>query len=104
MVLAEESILTDDFLRELMNVGEVDILVGLPTYNDAATAGRVVQAVRAGLLKYFPRQREVIINADGGSKDATQELVRAASISDMQHVSSPQALRTLHSVSTRYEG
>jgi glucosylglycerate synthase len=102
--LAEESILSDDFLRELMNVGEVDILIGVPTYNSAATVGQVVQAIRAGLLKYFSRQRAVIINADGGSRDATQELVRAASISDMQHAAHPQALRTLHSISTRYEG
>jgi len=102
--LAEETILTDDFLRELMNVGEVDILIGVPTYNSAATVGGVVQAIRAGLLKYFPRQRAAIINADGGSSDATPELVRAASISDAQHAAHPQALRTLHSISTRYEG
>ena len=102
--MAEETILTDDFLRELMNVGEVDILVGVPTYNSAATVGGVVQALRAGLLKYFPRQRAVIINPDGGSSDATQELVRAASISDAQHAAHPQALRTLHSISTRYDG
>ena len=102
--MAEESILTDDFLRELMNVGEVDILVGVPTYNDAATVGRVLQVIRSGLLKYFPRQRAVIINADGGSRDATQELVRAASINDMQQARNPEALRTLHSISTRYEG
>jgi len=63
--LAEESILTDDFLRELMNVGEVDLVIGVPTYNDAKTVGQVVQAIRTGLLKYFPRHRSVIINADG---------------------------------------
>ena len=102
--MAEESILTDDFLRELMNVGEVDIMVGVPTYNDAATVGQVVQAIRTGLLQYFPRQRAVIINADGGSRDATQELIRAASISDMQPAHNPVSLRTLHSISTRYEG
>ena len=102
--MAEESILSDDFLRELMNVGEVDILIGVPTYNSAATVGQVVQAVRAGLLKYFPRQRAVIINPDGGSRDETQELVRAASISDMRHAANVQALRTLHSISTRYNG
>ena len=102
--MAEENILTDDFLRELMNVGEVDILVGVPTYNDASTVGQVVQAIRSGLLKHFPRQRAVIINADGGSRDTTQELVRAASISDMQPAHNPQALRTLHSISTRYQG
>ena len=49
--MPEESILSDDFVRELMNVGEVDIVVGVPTYNDAQTVGQVVQAVRAGLLQ-----------------------------------------------------
>lgn len=102
--MPEESILSDDFLRELMNVGEVDILIGVPTFNDARTVGQVVQAIRAGLLRYFPRQRAVIINADGGSKDDTQELVRAASISDLQHAANLQALRTLHCVSARYNG
>jgi hypothetical protein len=102
--LAEESILSDDFLRELMNVGEVDILVGLPTYNDAQTVGQVVQAVRGGLLQYFPRQRAVIINADGGSKDDTQEIVRASSISDLGRTTNLHSLRTLHSVSTQYAG
>ena len=102
--MAEESILTDDFLRELMNVGEVDLVIGVPTFNDAKTVGQVVQAIRAGLLKYFPRHRSVIINADGGSKDGTQDLVRAASISDLQHVSNVSALRTLHCISTQYPG
>src|SRR5207302_7199981 len=92
------------FIRELINVGEVDIVVGVPTYNDGRTVGQVVQAVRAGLLKYFPRERSVIINADGGSRDGTQDLVRAASISDLGIGSQVHALRTLHSISTHYEG
>lgn len=102
--MAEGSILTDDFLRELMNVGEVDILIGVPTLNAAATVGPVVQCVRAGLLKYFPRQRAVIINVDGGSRDSTQDLIRATAISDLGRASNPNALRTLHSISTTYEG
>jgi glucosylglycerate synthase len=102
--LPEESILSDEFIRELINVGEVDILVGVPTHNDARTVGQVVQRVRAGLLKYFPRARSVIINADGGSHDGTQNLIRAASISDLGASSDVQALRTLHSISTHYEG
>lgn len=101
--MPEESILTDDFLRELINVGEVDLLIGVPTFNDAATVGQVVQAVRVGLLKYFPRQRAVIVNMDGGSRDGTQDLVRAASISDLA-APNLQALRTLHCISTRYPG
>ncbi len=102
--MAEESVLTDDFLRELINVGQVDVLIGIPTYNDAETVGQVVQTLRAGLLRYFPRHRAVIINADGGSKDATQDLVRAASISDLQHGPNLHTLRTLHCISTQYPG
>ena len=102
--MPDESILSDDFIRELMNVGEVDIVVGVPTYNDARTVGPVVQSIREGLLKYFPRERVVIVNADGGSRDGTQDLVRAAAISDQGYAPSIQALRTLHSISTRYEG
>jgi len=101
--MAEESILSDDFVRELMNVGDVDIVVGVPTHNDGRTVGQVVQAVRAGLLKYFPRERAVIINADGGSHDGTQDLVRAAAISDLSATADIHALRTLHSISTQYE-
>ncbi len=102
--MPEGSILSDDFIRELISVGEVDIVVGLPTYNDGRTVGQVVQAIRAGLLKYFPRERVVIINADGGSRDGTQDLVRAASISDLRVTTDVRALRTLHSISTQYEG
>jgi glucosylglycerate synthase len=101
--LPEDSILSDDFVRELMNVGDVDIVVGLPTYNDARSVGPVVHAVRTGLLQYFPRERSVIVNADGGSRDGTQDLVRAAAISDLSTTSDVHALRTLHSISTQYE-
>jgi len=102
--LPEENILTDDFLRELMNVGEVDILIGMATCNDAKTAGDVILAVRAGLLKCFARQRAVIINVDCASQDGTPDLVRAASISDIPHASNLHALRTLHCVSTQVAG
>ena len=102
--MAEESILTDEFLRQLIDVGEADVLVGVPTYNNAATVGQVVQTIRAGLLKYFPRERAVIVNADGGSRDQTCELVRGASINDLQHSTDLNALRTLHSISAEYAG
>jgi len=100
--LAEETLLTDDFLRQLINVGEVDILVGLRTHNNAKTIEPVVRAIQAGILKCFPRERAVIINADGGSQDGTPELVIGASIDDVWSVSKVYALRTLHSISTRY--
>ena len=102
--MAEESVLTDEFLRQLINVGEADILVGVPTYNNAATVGQVVQTIRAGLLKFFPRERAVIVNADGGSRDQTPDLVRGASINDAQVSADIHALRTLHCISAEYPG
>ena len=100
--MAEETLLTDDFLRQLINVGEVDILVGLRTHNNAKTIEPVIRAIQAGILKCFPRERAVIINADGGSQDRTPELIVGASIDDVWNVSKVYALRTLHSISTRY--
>src|SRR5246127_362592 len=100
--LAEESVLTDDFLRQLINVGEVDILVGLPTHNNAKTIGSIVHAIQSGILRGFPRERAVIINADGGSRDGTPELVTGISIDDVRPVSNIYALRTMHSITTKY--
>jgi len=100
--LAEETLLADDFLRQLINVGEVDILVGLPTHNNAKTIEPVIRAIQTGILKCFPRERAVIINADGGSQDRTPELVVGASIGDVWSASKVYALRTMHSISTRY--
>jgi hypothetical protein len=102
MKLAEESYLTDDFLRQLINVGEVDILVGLPTHNNAKTIGSIVRTIQSGILRGFPRERTVIINADGGSRDGTPELVTGVSIDDARRASNPYALRTLHAISTKY--
>jgi hypothetical protein len=98
--LAEESFLTDDFLRQLINVGEVDILVGLPTHNNAKTIGSIVSTIQSGLLRGFPRERAVIINVDAGSRDGTPELVTGISIDDMRPGSNLNALRTLHSITT----
>ncbi len=102
--MPEESILTDEFLRQLISVGEADILVGVPTYNNADTVGPVVQAIRAGLVKYFPRERAVIINPDAGSRDQSTDLAGGASITDLERISGLHTLRTLHSFSVQYPG
>lgn len=97
-----ESILSDDLLRQLISVGEVDVIVGLPTHNHAKTVGTVTQVIQAGILKYFPRERAVIINADGGSRDGTPEIVTGVSIDDVRRASNLYALRTMHSISAQY--
>jgi hypothetical protein len=100
--LAEESFLSDDFVRQLINIGEVDILVGLPTHNNVKTVGAIVQQIQSGILKSFPRERAAIINVDAGSRDGTPELVTGISIDDANRRSNLYALRTLHAISTQY--
>src|SRR5207248_237174 len=71
-------------------------------HNNAKTIGSIVQNIQTGILKCFPRERVAIINADGGSRDGTPETITGASIDDLRRTSNPYALRTLHSISTKY--
>jgi hypothetical protein len=100
----DESTLSDALLRALMAVGQVDVLVGLPTLNNAATVVNVVRAIHVCFTRDFPRLRTVMINADGGSTDGTPELVRAASVTDADVVQTSFTLRTLHRVVAPYHG
>src|SRR5262249_17000579 len=82
--LSEESFLSDEFVRQLVGVGEIDIMVGLPTHNSAKTIGPAVTAIQDGIVHWFPRERAAIINADGGSRDGTPDLVVNAAIDDVR--------------------
>jgi hypothetical protein len=102
--LAEETVLSDELLQQLIAVGEVDILVGIPTCNNAKTIGQVVRAVQVGFVKYFPRDRTVLITPDGGSTDGTPDLVRNASVEDFRPLMAAQPLRTVHRITSPYHG
>jgi hypothetical protein len=102
--VAQDSVLSDELLHHLMAVGHVDVLVGVPTLNNAATIRPVVKAVHQAFARYFPRDRTVIINSDGGSEDGTPSLVRNASIDDTDTVTLSHSLRTVHRISTPYHG
>jgi glucosylglycerate synthase len=99
-----ESTLSDALLKQLMAVGQVDVLVGLPTLNNAATVVDVARAIHACFTRDFPRLRTVLINSDGGSTDGTPDLVRQASFADVDVVQTSHSLRTLHRVVAPYHG
>ena len=66
----------DDRLRDgLASVGRADLLVGIPSFNNAGTVGHVARTVAEGLRTHFPGATPVIVNADGGSKDGTPDVV-----------------------------
>ena len=102
--MAQDSVLSDELLHHLMAVGHVDVLVGVPTLNNASTIRPVVRAVHQAFSRYFPRDRAVLINSDGGSDDGTPGLVRNASIDDTDTVTVSHSLRTMHRISTPYHG
>jgi glucosylglycerate synthase len=95
--LSEETLLSDDFIRQLVSVGEVDLLVGIPSRNNCRTIGKVVRAAEESVLRNFRRQRTVLINVDAGSRDGTPQAVRDASILGANGF---ESLRTLRWITT----
>jgi hypothetical protein len=75
-------VLPREALQRLSELGAVDIVIGIPSYQNAGTIGHVVGAAQAGLAKYFPQRRAVILNSDGGSTDGTPDVVRDLATSD----------------------
>ena len=102
--MPEESLLSDDLLHQLVAVGQVDILVGLPTLNHASTVPDIVRTVQASFSTYFPRQRTLLLNSDGGSDDNTPALVRDRRLDEAGTVTVSHRLRTSHRISTPYHG
>ena len=66
----------------LQNLGRLDILIGVPCYNNQMTIGHVVSVVGEGLAKYYPDLRSGILVSDGGSLDDTREWAEWSPIPD----------------------
>ena len=67
--------LQDEARQRLAEIGQADILVGIPSYNNADTIGHVVRTAAEGMVKHFPDMKPVLINSDGGSPDGTRQVV-----------------------------
>jgi len=70
--------LPPDVERQLENLAPAEVAVSVPTYNNASTISKVVEAIRVGLEKHFEGVPAVLINTDAGSSDATTERVGEA--------------------------
>jgi hypothetical protein len=102
--VSSDTLLPDALVRDLMAVGQVDVLVGIPTLDNAATIRHVVQAVNGAFARYFPRDRTVLLNSDGGSTDDTPAIVRDTAVDDAGTVTVSHQLRTMHRISAPYHG
>jgi hypothetical protein len=76
--MAESSALPADMRDALRTQERADLVVGIPSFRNAATIGHVTEAAAEGLRRNFPDMRAVIVNADGGSEDGTSDRVRAS--------------------------
>ena len=102
--MAPSDILSPEVQQSVSKLGEADIVIGIPSYNNARTIGHVVRAVSAGLAKHFPEQRTVIVNSDGGSKDGTPEAVLAAEHESEKLLLIRHPLYPVHKITTPYHG
>jgi glucosylglycerate synthase len=99
-----DELFPSELKTRLEQIGEVDLVVGIPSYNNARTIGHVVRAVSVGLAKHFPECRSLIVNSDGGSRDKTQEIVMQAEsgADDLLLLSYP--MQPSYRISTPYHG
>jgi hypothetical protein len=69
-------------LERIATLKTADVAIGIATYNNADTAGKVIEAVQAALRDPLAGRRGVIINADGGSTDGTVEKITGLDAED----------------------
>src|SRR3981189_1077090 len=74
--------LDDRLVSGITKIGSADVVVGIPSFRNAATIGYVAATAAKGLREHFPGARVAIVNADGGSEDGPPERV-AAGASDV---------------------
>lgn len=98
------SLFSDELLRQLIAVGQVDVIAGIPTHDNAATVADVVRAVRAAFVEWFPRERTVLVALDGGSTDGTAERLHQAAAAGPGTLAASHGLRTTHQVNAPYHG
>jgi len=97
----DESFLSDDFLRQLISVGDVDLLVGISSPNGQGKAGQFVPAVEEGLLRNFKRERIAFVQVETGSKNENGRPVLMEGA--MGKRGGIESLRTLRWITARVE-
>jgi len=90
--------------EKLSAMGGAEIIVGIPSYNNADTIGQVVRVALEGLQKYFPARRALIVNSDGGSKDRTVQAIDPAHLNTPMILSVSHPLYPMHHLTTPYHG
>jgi glycosyltransferase involved in cell wall biosynthesis len=63
----------DIIIENPQNINSADIIVGIPSYNEADSIAFPTDVVGRGLTQFFPDKKGVIINVDNNSLDGTKD-------------------------------
>ncbi|MGB9423423.1 MAG: hypothetical protein WBQ61_06505 [Candidatus Acidiferrum sp.] len=103
--MAEETFLADDLLRQLMSVGEVDLLVGVSAFAAPDAVASTVQAIEQSFQQHFGRQRVVIVLMDNGLVTKTSLAAAADDVPPKNvRVHGISSLRTIHRLIADFAG
>jgi hypothetical protein len=101
--LAEDTFLDDDLLRQLMAVGEVDLLVGIVSHGNASTTTEAVLAIERSFQQRFTRQRAVIVDAYGADKDEASAASGPSNVPEQNvRLADSMSLRTIQRVTADF--
>lgn len=70
-----EAIQSEHIEETVGELGPLELVVGIPSYNNVSTIGHVLRAAQAGLANYFGERKALIVNSDGDSDDGTAAAV-----------------------------
>lgn len=87
------NILRDEVRNKIKELHNVDLVVGIPSFNNALTIGGVVKTFSEGIKKYYPNFKSLIVNSDGCSVDKT-----------IESFYKPQLPSNIDRISTDYQG
>jgi hypothetical protein len=62
--------------RRLEKIGDADILIGIPCFNNEETIVHVMRMVSHGLHEHYRDRKAVIMISDGGSTDDTRDVAK----------------------------
>jgi len=71
----EDSFLPESARTLLDGAEPADIVIGLLTFNDKATAPSLVRTMAEGCARSFPQRRLLVVNCDAGSQDGTPQAI-----------------------------
>jgi glycosyltransferase involved in cell wall biosynthesis len=75
-------------------IKKAEIVVCIPSFNEADTIRNVVEQIDEGLSVYFPEKSKVIINSDNNSPDGTREVfLKTKTLSPKIYISTPEGVK-----------